>query len=70
MLGHRRKVSTLCLLYKIYTRVAYPINEYLNNFIVADNTRSSAAQDELVLVILRCRTDRFNRSFLPADVRR
>ena len=30
------------------------------------NTRSSAALEELVLVISHCRTDQFSQSFLPA----
>ena len=64
--GHRRKVSTLCLLYKIYHRVGHPINVHLNYFVAARNTRASAALDELALVNPRCRTDKFSQSFLPA----
>ena len=41
----------------------------LYHFIAAGNTRDSAALDKLVLVILRCRTDPFSRSFLPATLR-
>ena len=54
-LGHRRKVSASCLLYEIYHRVDHPMNEYLNNFVAARNTRASAALYELDLVIPRCR---------------
>ena len=56
-LGHRRKVSALCFLYKIYHRVDRPMNEYLNNFVAACDTRASAALGKLALVIPRCRTD-------------
>ena len=45
------------------------MNEYLNNFVAACNTRASATLGELALVIPHYRTDQFNRAFLPADVR-
>ena len=54
-LAHRRKISALCVLYKIYHRVGHSMNEYLNNFVVALNTRVSVALDKLALVILCCR---------------
>ena len=50
-LRHRRQVNALCLFYKIYHRVDYPMDEYLNNFVAAGNTRASAALTELALVI-------------------
>ena len=52
-LGHRRKVSALCLLYEIYYRVDHPMNEYLKHFVAVRNTRPSATLDELALVIPR-----------------
>ena len=68
-LGHRRKVSVLCLLYKIYPRVDHSMNKYLKHFIAVRNTRASTAQ-QMVLVFPNCRiTDQFSRSFLPAAVR-
>ena len=39
-LGHIKKVSALCLLYKIYHRVNHPMNGYLNHFVAARNTRA------------------------------
>ena len=54
--GHRRKVSALCLLYKIYHRVAHSMNEYLSHFVAVRNARASAALGELAVVIPRCRT--------------
>ena len=68
-LGHIRKVSVLSLLYKIYHRVDPPMNEYLNHFVAARNTRASAALGDLTFVIPRCRTDQFSWSFLPVVVR-
>ena len=59
-LGHRRDVSTLRLLYKIYHRVDYHMNEYLNHLVGARNTRAIAALGELALVILHCRIDQFS----------
>ena len=67
--GHKRKVSALCLLYRFYHRVGHSMNEHLNNFVAARNTRALDAIGELVLVIPRCRTDQFSRSLLPAVLR-
>ena len=64
-LAHRRKVRALCLLYKIY-HVDHHMNGYLNDFVATRNTRASASQGEFALVLPRCRTDQFSRSFLPA----
>ena len=47
-------------------RLTLYLNEYLNHFVAACNARASTALSELALVILRCRTDQFNRSFPPA----
>ena len=68
-LGHRRTVSALCLLNKIYHRMAHSMNEYLKNFVAARTTRASAALGVLALVIRRCRIYQFSRSFPPAVVR-
>ena len=56
-LDHRREVSALCLLYKIYHIADHPMNEYLKHFVAVRNARASAAQGELALLIPRCRTD-------------
>ena len=63
-LGHRREVSTLCLLYEIYHRAGHPMHGYQHHFFAARNTRAPAALCELVLVIPRCRTDQFIQLFL------
>ena len=66
---HRRKVRALYLLYKIYHRADPIIHEYLYRFVAAHNIRASAALDELISMIPRCRSDKFRRSFRPAAVR-
>ena len=68
-LGHRKKVSAFCLLYKIYNGMDHPMNKYLKHFVAARNTRSSVTLGEVALAISRCRTDQFSRSFLPAAER-
>ena len=40
-LGHRRKVSALFLLYKIYHKADHSLHEYLYHFVAARNTRGS-----------------------------
>ena len=62
--------ETLCLLYEIYHRVDHILKEYLNHYVAARNTRTSAALGELALEIPRCKTDQFSRSFLPAALLR
>ena len=68
-LGHRRKVSGLFLLYRIYDTRDLPMYEYLHHFVAARNTRASAALGELALMILRCKTDQFSQPFLHTAVR-
>ena len=46
-LGNRRKVSVLCLLYKIYHRVGRSMKGCLKHFVASRNTRVSAALCEL-----------------------
>ena len=53
-LGHRKKVSVLCLLYKIYHRADHSSHEYLYHFIATNNRRGSTALCELGLVIPHC----------------
>ena len=57
-----------CVCSEIYHRVDHPMNEYLNHFVAARNTRASAALCELAFVIERNKSDEFSRSFLAAAV--
>ena len=55
------------LLYEIYHKADHPLHKHLHHVFTC-NTRASAALGELTLVILCCRSNLFNRSFLPAGV--
>ena len=50
LLGHRKKVNALCLLYEIYHRAGHSTKDYLNHFFAKRNTRASAALDELTVM--------------------
>ena len=70
-LCHRRKVSSLCLLHKIYYNNKHPLHSFLPDLAVfGRNTRFAAAANSLTFS--RVRTDylsnQFNRSFLPATI--
>ena len=52
-----------------FIRVDHSMNENLKHCVAARNTRASVALGKLALVISRCRTDQFSRSFLSAAVR-
>ena len=67
-LGQRKRVSALRVLYESYHIADHLLHEYLHHLVVARNSRVAAALDELAVVISRCRTDQFNRSFLPAAI--
>ena len=59
--------NTLCQFsWFVGYRVVHPMNEYLNHFVATRSTRASTALRELALVMPRCTTDQFTRSFLPA----
>ena len=47
VLWHRRIVSDLYLLNKIYHRADHPLHEYLHHFVAARNTRGSVVLCEL-----------------------
>ena len=68
-LGHRRKASTLCLLYKIYDRGDHCMNEYLNPCVAARNNRALTALGELSLAVLRSRMNQFRLSFMAVAER-
>ena len=68
-LTEERLVPLWCLLYNMYLRVDHLMNKYLKHIVAAGNTRASEALGEMTLVISLCRTDQFNRSFLPAALR-
>ena len=65
-LGHRRRVSALCLLYKLYPRVDHTVTKYLKRFIASHNTRTLTTLGKMARVIPHCKTDQFSWSFLLA----
>ena len=67
--GHRRKISLLCLFHEIYHRANHLTHEYLHHFVAARNTRASLAQGEIALMIPCRRTNQFSPSFLSVSVR-
>ena len=45
------------------------MHEYLHHFVAARYARVSAALSDLALVVPRCLTDQYSRSFLPSAVK-
>ena len=66
-LGHRRKVSSLCMLYKILRNPNHPLNSELpNRFQPARATRYALSLNSRAFVPVRYRTNQFSRCFIPA----
>ena len=66
-LGHRRVVSSLCMLYKIFHNPRHPLNGKLPDFFQpARVTRYSLRANSLAFVAVRCSTEQYKRSFIPA----
>ena len=51
MFEAQKKISAMCLLYKIHHIADHSLHEYLQSFVAACNIRDSAALSELALVI-------------------
>ena len=69
-LWHRRQISSLCLLHKIYYNDKHPLHSFLPDLAVfARNTRQAAAANSLTFSRARYRTSQFARSFVPATIR-
>ena len=67
-LDHRRRVSVLCMLYKIFQNVAHPLNSLLTPFVYARLTRAAVAAHEYCLTRPRHCTEQYRRSFLPRAI--
>ena len=65
--GRKRSVPCVCFIRFITEWIALWMS--INHFVTARNTWASADLGELALVIPRCRTNAFNRSFQPAPIR-
>ena len=66
-LAHRRVVSSLCMLYKILHNPRHPLNSELPGFFQpARITRYALRVNSLSFGAVRCNTEQYNRSFVPA----
>ena len=64
---HRRKISSLCLLHKIYYNANHPLHSSLPVLAVfARNTRQAAVANSLTFSRIRFHTNQFARSFILA----
>ena len=69
-LWHRRSVSSLCMLHKIYHNPEHPLNSELPNlFQPVRITRAAVASHSHSFVRVRCNTVQYSRSFIPAVTR-
>ncbi len=69
-LGHRRNVSSVCMLYKIHANQLHPLNASIPNaFVPTRNTRLASNSHARCLQQVRCHTSQFQRSFVPCAVR-
>ena len=67
-LKHRRKVSCLCMLYKIYNNPDHALRDYLVPMRRTRVTRAASSAHEHQLDPSRCKTEQFKRCFIPSSV--
>ena len=66
-LAHRRVVSSLCMLYKVMHNTRHPLNSELPNFFQPVRvTRLALQANSLSFTAVRCNTEQYKRSFIPA----
>ena len=69
-LWHRRSISSLCMLYKIFHNPEHPLHSELPNlFQPVRMTRNVANSHSLSFCPVRCNTVQYLRSFIPAFVK-
>ena len=69
-LWHRRSISSLCMLYKIFHNPNHPLNcELPNLFQPARITRHAVRANSLAFLVGRCNTSQYSRCFIPATTR-
>ena len=65
-LWHRRKVSSLCLLHKMYYSNRHPLHSSLpGRAMFARNTRQAVVANSMTFSSIRFCTNQFARSFIP-----
>ena len=66
-LWHRRSISSLCMLFKIFHNPLHPLHSSLPNlFQPVRMTRNVANSHSLSFSLIRCNTVQYSRSFIPA----
>ena len=69
-LWHRRSISSLCMLYKIYHNVEHPMHSILPSLYLPPRiTRNAANLNSLAFSFVRFNTTQFPRSFIPSVTR-
>ena len=69
-LWHRRSVSSLCMLHKIFHNSRHPLNSELPNpFRPARITRNALNANSQAFSVGRCNTSQYLRCFIPATTR-
>ena len=69
-LWHRRSVSSLCMLYKIFHNPKHPLNSELPNLFEPTRvTRNALRLNSLAFSVQRCNTSQYSRCFIPATSR-
>ena len=69
-LWHRRSVSSLCMLFKIFHNPRHPLNSELpNSFQPVQITRNALNANSQAFSIGRCNTSQYSRCFIPATTR-
>ena len=67
-LGHRRNVSTVCMLYKIRSNPSHPLHTCVpGQYVPARNTRLASSLHSHTLQMVNCLTSQFQRCFLPVQ---
>ena len=64
----RRRVGCLSLLYRIFNSNCHPLKQFLLPHVATRATRSGLASHNNRLVVPRCKTVQFSRSFVPFSV--
>ena len=67
-LGHQRRVSCLCMLYKIYNNPDHALRDTLVPAQRSRFTRAASSMHGHQLVPVRCKTEQFKRCFVPRAI--
>lgn len=69
-LWHRRQISSLCMLHKVYHFLEHPLHSSLPDLShPVRNTRQAAAANSVTFSSIRCNTNQYSRCFIPAITR-